>query len=164
MDPCSLATNREPDEIWEALQKVWEIPLSNNTKVLALSVPECGVCDPIQTPRRDKLNNYILNHKAKNLYVYLLAQSISIGTTGANGRSYTYDLHAAFPYWNLTEERRKELWDDGVHPNDVGYDLIGNLLAERLRELIPGSEDADGKDEDQELPRNELKARRGASL
>lgn len=33
-------------------------------------------------------------------------------------------------------ERRKEIWDDEVHFTEKGYDLIGELLAERLVELI----------------------------
>ena len=54
------------DEIYEGLQKVWSIPLSTGTKVLALTVPEC-TCEPVTDDRRDDLNALILAHKAPGL-------------------------------------------------------------------------------------------------
>jgi lysophospholipase L1-like esterase len=74
-----------------------------------------------------------------------------------NQSSYTYDLHSAFPYWNLTDEQRNELWDDGVHPNNIGYDVIGSLLADRLKDLISESERFKQLTPAQEPLRNELK-------
>lgn len=54
------------DPTYEALQKVWNIPLSHGTKVLALTVPECGACNPSLDERRDALNKHIKDHKAEN--------------------------------------------------------------------------------------------------
>ena len=36
----------------------------------------------------------------------------------------------------MPEEKRKEIWDDGVHFTEKGYDLMGDIIAERLVELI----------------------------
>lgn len=58
------------DEMYEHIQKVWDIPLSHGTKVLALTVPECGakpMCSQELTDRRDAFNNYILGHEQENL-------------------------------------------------------------------------------------------------
>lgn len=62
-----MAVGRAPADIWKGLKKVYDIPLSNNTKILALTVPECGDCADFPDPRRDKLNKAILNYTAENL-------------------------------------------------------------------------------------------------
>lgn len=36
----------------------------------------------------------------------------------------------------MPEEKRKEIWDDGVHFTEKGYDLMGDIIAGRLVELI----------------------------
>lgn len=61
-----LNQNRVPDDIFPALEKVWDIPLSSNTKVLALTITGCGACAPQVAPRRADLNQRILEHKAEN--------------------------------------------------------------------------------------------------
>jgi len=61
-----LVVGRSGREIWAGLKKVYDIPLSHNTKVLALTVPECGSCGKSYNSRRMKLNPYILNHQAEN--------------------------------------------------------------------------------------------------
>ncbi|KAL2070862.1 hypothetical protein VTL71DRAFT_13888 [Oculimacula yallundae] len=110
-----LNQNRLPQDIFPALERVWAIPLSNNTKVLALTITDCGACMPVVPERRAEVNQRILEHREKNFY--------------------TYDLHTAVPYHNMTDERRKEIWDDTLHFTIKGYDLIGKLLADRIVEL-----------------------------
>lgn len=56
-----------PNEIYQAFQKVWSIPLSQATKVLALTIPEIGYCSVTLAKRREKLNTLILNHQEENL-------------------------------------------------------------------------------------------------
>jgi hypothetical protein len=60
-----LTLSRGAKDIWEGLKKVYDFPLSNNTKVLALTVMEncCGV----PPTRRNKLNKAILEYEAENL-------------------------------------------------------------------------------------------------
>ena len=60
------------------------------------------------------------------------------------------------PYGSLSDEQRKELWSDGMHPTEKGYDLMGKFFAKRLSELILGT-DAD-KEVEEDL-RTELKVR-----
>ncbi|KAH7354763.1 SGNH hydrolase-type esterase domain-containing protein [Rhexocercosporidium sp. MPI-PUGE-AT-0058] len=132
-----LNQDRLPSDIFPALERVWAIPLSNNTKVLALTVTGCGACAPVIPERRADLNQRILGHRASNYY--------------------TYDLHKAVPYWGMSEERRREIWDDTLHFTVKGYDLVGKLLADRIVELV--------KQEERESPeegliREELRKRR----
>jgi hypothetical protein len=61
-----LSVEYEIDDIYEALQKVWAIPLSHGTKVLALTVPECGFDDSPITAHGDGLNKLIMEHEAQN--------------------------------------------------------------------------------------------------
>ena len=44
------------------------------------------------------------------------------------------------PYWGMPEKKRKEIWDDGVHFTAKGYDLMGEIIADRLIEVIKGLE------------------------
>jgi hypothetical protein len=61
-----LSVKRQGEDIYEALKKVWAYPLNNGTKVLSLTVPECGFCDPKTDDARNELNDLIMNHKAEN--------------------------------------------------------------------------------------------------
>ncbi|KAH8820419.1 SGNH hydrolase-type esterase domain-containing protein [Xylogone sp. PMI_703] len=106
----------DADEIYSALQIVWKVALDHGSNVLALTVPECGTCPPALDERRDKLNELILQHEATNFY--------------------TLDLHGAMPYWNMTEDQRQVLWDDGVHFTTEGYDLMGSIVSDRLFEIV----------------------------
>ena len=60
-------SNFEPDVIFSSLQKLWNVPLSNGTKVFALTIPDCGWGPSPIHKQGAKLNKMILNHKAKNL-------------------------------------------------------------------------------------------------
>jgi hypothetical protein len=61
-----IATMGDADEIWAGLKKVYAIPLANNSKVLALTIPESEGHNDVQRARRDKVNRAILSHKAEN--------------------------------------------------------------------------------------------------
>ena len=59
-----------PEEIFAGLKKVWDIPLLNKSKVLALTVPEAGIrgeAGARVSARRDKLNTLIKEYKRENL-------------------------------------------------------------------------------------------------
>jgi hypothetical protein len=56
--------------------------------------------------------------------------------TKANKFGNTFDLLSAIPYFSMPEDQRKEIWDDGTHLTEAGYDLMGTLLSERLLQLI----------------------------
>lgn len=59
------------------------------------------------------------------------------------------------PYNSLSDEKKKELWSDGMHPTEAGYDLMGTAFAKRLSELITEAESKEGE----QLVKAELKAR-----
>jgi hypothetical protein len=50
--------------------------------------------------------------------------------------SHTLDLKTKVPFWDMPEEKRGEIWDDGLHFTPRGYDLIGRIIADRILELI----------------------------
>lgn len=67
-----------------------------------------------------------------------LPQSIMDGIVDDD--RYTYDLHAMIPYHSMDEAERKEIWDDGLHLTPKGYERMGELIGERLAELIKETE------------------------
>jgi hypothetical protein len=59
-----------PEEIFEALKEVWDVPLSHNCKVLALTVPEAGIQGKIREridAKRNTLNDLIRGYKREGL-------------------------------------------------------------------------------------------------
>ncbi|TQS34495.1 hypothetical protein Golomagni_05119 [Golovinomyces magnicellulatus] len=115
-----LSVKMQTVSIWPALQKVWSVPLSHSTKVLAMTVPECANCDSKFNAERDALNSLILGHKTNNLY--------------------KFDYSSAIPYCGMPKHKRDAIWDDHLHLTERGYDLLGNLVADRLAEIIRASE------------------------
>jgi lysophospholipase L1-like esterase len=38
------------------------------------------------------------------------------------------DMETTFDYYKLSEQSRKELFDDGIHLTQKGYELMGDLV------------------------------------
>jgi lysophospholipase L1-like esterase len=55
-------------------------------------------------------------------------------TNGAN--RYVFDLKEKIPYHSMEESERDEIWDDGLHFTSKGYERMGDMIAERLIEII----------------------------
>lgn len=55
-----LTASYDADPIFESLERLWKVPLSHQTKVLALTVPECGSCNRNLDEIRDALNARIM--------------------------------------------------------------------------------------------------------
>ena len=53
--------------------------------------------------------------------------------------SYAFDLKSAIPYHGMDKQRREQIWDDGLHLTDQGYDLMGEVISEKLLALLTGS-------------------------
>ena len=53
---------------------------------------------------------------------------------------YIFDLHKKMPFHDLSEARREELWDDGLHFSDKGYEEVGKLVAERILGILERKE------------------------
>jgi hypothetical protein len=59
-----------PEQIFESLEEVWNVPLAHKCKVLALTVPEAGIKGKIKEridAKRDKLNDLIKGYKREGL-------------------------------------------------------------------------------------------------
>ncbi|KAL0474805.1 SGNH hydrolase-type esterase domain-containing protein [Neurospora intermedia] len=107
-----LGSNIHPNQIFESLTQIWDMALSRKCKVLALTVPEIGSSaggmKELLDFRRGELNQMIKTYKKPNYY--------------------TFDLHAAFPFYAMSEADRERYWDDGVHFTPAGYDRMGNKI------------------------------------
>ncbi|KAH6670089.1 SGNH hydrolase-type esterase domain-containing protein [Halenospora varia] len=111
-----ICVGRPAPDIYNALKLVWEIPLSHETEVLALTITEITP-EPEPAGRIDRLNSAIMNHEGGHHY-------------------HTLDLHNVVPWKTATPAQRKEIWDDGIHFTPKGYDLIGNVIAGRIIDLV----------------------------
>ncbi|KAK4034061.1 SGNH hydrolase-type esterase domain-containing protein [Parachaetomium inaequale] len=114
-----LGMGFSPEQIFESLQEVWNVPLAHKCKVLALTVPEAGIKGKIREridAKRDKLNALIKGYKREGFHVF--------------------DLNKAVPYWSMTETDRAKYWDDHLHFTPDGYDLIGNKVGMALVSLL----------------------------
>lgn len=55
------------EEIFEAIQEAWSVPLSRGGKVLALTIPQTKVKVAWVTGKRDEINDNILSHSEPNV-------------------------------------------------------------------------------------------------
>ncbi|KAI9171512.1 Esterase, SGNH hydrolase-type [Paramyrothecium foliicola] len=111
-----LAYGIQPDKIFAALEAVWDIPLSRNSKVLALTVPECLSRNASVNARRAELNEMILSHQANNYHAF--------------------NLRVKIPYHSLSEADQEKYWDDGLHMTPAGYKWMGGFIGDELVELL----------------------------
>lgn len=61
-----------PEEVFEKLKAIWNIPLRNGCKVLALTVPEAALSGAIRErvdTRRNRLNDLIKGYRRDGLCV-----------------------------------------------------------------------------------------------
>lgn len=111
-----LAWNSSPEEIFEKLKKVWEVPLKAGVKVMALTVTEHAHSTTPMKEKFEKFNKLVSDHHADGFY--------------------TADIAKAIPWSTMDDEKRKRIWDDGVHLKKEGYELMGDAIADRLIEII----------------------------
>lgn len=111
-----LGWGKDPQVIFEELNKIWRIALDAGAKVLALTVTETSNPGKIMKAKYDALNAMILKHEEDGYHVA--------------------DLCSAIPYESMDEARRKKIWDDGLHFKEAGYDMMGDVIADRLLEIL----------------------------
>ncbi|KAJ5690560.1 SGNH hydrolase [Penicillium macrosclerotiorum] len=115
-----LGYGYQPDKIYSAIQKSWNVALETGAKVLALTIPECKARIGSLDERRSKLNSYILAHQAEGLRI---------------------------PYHSASPEFQENMFDDGLHLTPAGYDFMGTIIAEHLVSLLNAQmEDKDDKE------------------
>ncbi len=121
-----LGWGREPEAIFNAVKTLWEIPLSTGANVLALTITEHGNDNDEQFAKRETLNALISNYTDSTRYI-------------ASGDYYVADVATAIPYKTMSESDRKVFWSDDTHFTQAGYNLMGDVVADRLIDLIQGN-------------------------
>ena len=111
-----LAWNNTPEKIFEKMQAVWEIALKAGAKIMALTVTEhAGASIPMKE-KWEILNRLISHHHQDGFY--------------------TADVAKAIPWTGMSQDDRQRIWDDGVHLKKIGYQLMGDTIADRLIEIV----------------------------
>ncbi|KAI1121447.1 GDSL-like Lipase/Acylhydrolase [Nemania abortiva] len=114
-----LGWGRTADVIIEGLKRVWDIPLSKGSKVLALTIPETQGKFPVIIERRGEVNDFIRGYEKEK------------------ENFFHFDLFKELPYHNMTPEDRAKYWNpDGVHLQAAGYDLMGEKIGDALVRIL----------------------------
>ncbi|KAK7743233.1 hypothetical protein SLS53_004318 [Cytospora paraplurivora] len=108
----AYAIDRE--EIFESFKKVWGIPLSHGSKVLAVTVPRATMdgTNLELVERRNAVNKDILGY--------------------SNDGFHVFDLYDALP----CDAAHAKYWDDAIHFTPEGYNFIGDKIGIALMGLI----------------------------
>ena len=110
-----LGFGRTPQAIYTELQKIWKSARDKGWKVLALTVTETSDRSKAGRARYSALNDLVSQHKEDDFYVA--------------------DVERAIP-WPAEEQEQKRIWDDGLHFKKVGYDMMGDAIAQRLLDIM----------------------------
>ncbi|KAH7040670.1 SGNH hydrolase-type esterase domain-containing protein [Microdochium trichocladiopsis] len=109
--------NKPADAIIAALKQVWEFPIAEGSRVLAMTIPEYRAKIQKIDDKRAAVNDAIRS------YDHAAFSSL--------------DLYKEFPYHTMSSADRSKYWDtDGVHFSAAGYDLMGDKIADVLIPLI----------------------------
>ena len=61
-----------------------------------------------------------------------MRQYVAEQNASGNNGLVLVDMEATFDFHNLPEQRRKELFDDGIHLTQAGYEIMGDLVYQAL--------------------------------
>ena len=111
-----LGSGSDPGPIYAELYKLWKFGLQGGVKVMALTVTETNTESSQMKAKYRRLNDMIRGHEEQNFFVADVCKSI--------------------PYWSMDPELRKKVWDDGLHFKPLGYDMLGDAIADRLLEIL----------------------------
>lgn len=107
----------KPAEIVHSLEEIWNKELESGATVLALNVAASRVCDSAQgRARLEELNGSIVRYDKTSFF--------------------SADLYALVPWPSDDEEEQDRIWDDGLHFTPAGYDMMGEVVADRLIDLL----------------------------
>ena len=129
------------------------------------TIPECAVKRSTLDTARDALNDLIKEDSREGVYVYILTSSPPFSTFLSYFLSffawyvpaarickrysniyvidiyrYILDLNQKMPYHSLDPVARDNIWDDGLHFTEAGYERIGEMVARRLIGIIERGE------------------------
>ncbi|KAI4253367.1 MAG: hypothetical protein LQ352_003723 [Teloschistes flavicans] len=111
-----LGCGSKPGPIYDELKKLWKMAIDGGANVLALTVTETSNESTQMKKRYDHLNQMIRLHGDEGFFVA--------------------DICKAVPYTSMHPELRRKVWDDGLHFQPTGYDMIGDAIADRLLEIF----------------------------
>lgn len=112
-----LISRREPEEIIEALRKLWSIALDAGSMVTALTVTKKVTRSEGLARKYDALNELIINEEHKKLYSVDVSRMLPPATMDNIMISRVFDT-------------------DGLHLEKKGYELMGDAIASSLIEMI----------------------------
>lgn len=112
-----LVSCREPEEIIEALRKLWSIAFDAGSMVIALTVTKTVTQSEGLARKYDALNELIVNEEHKKLYSVDLSRMLPPATMENIMISRVYDR-------------------DGLHFGKKGYELMGDAIASSMIEMI----------------------------
>ncbi|KAL8760158.1 MAG: hypothetical protein Q9184_003415 [Pyrenodesmia sp. 2 TL-2023] len=112
-----LGYGKEPTAIFKEMQKLWDGCVSGGAKVMALTVTETSDQSEGTRERYGKLNGLIRDFD------------------GGEG-VWVADVERKVPYGGMDPEVRRKVWDDGLHLKALGYDMIGDAVADGLLEVL----------------------------
>ena len=116
-----LLQGSSPEEVFEGLKNLWKIALDSGAHVLGLTITKiAGPSEAIQA-RYGTLNALIINH--------IVPGFLSV------------DVCRALP-WPTDSTKQRQIWDDGLHFTPLGYNVIGDTIAETLLKLMKPLSDA----------------------
>ncbi|KUJ23922.1 SGNH hydrolase [Mollisia scopiformis] len=115
-----MAYRHTPTQIFDSIKTILDIPLSRGAKVLIMTVPE--IESHILDDERGELNDLINNWAREKDAVW------------------GFDLWQQMKYHGITEEERRERWDDSLHFTPKGYEMIGEMVGARLVKILEGGE------------------------
>lgn len=49
---------------------------------------------------------------------------------------FLFDLDKEIRYLDYSEEMRREIWDDQLHFSEKGYDLLGEIIFNKIKHLL----------------------------
>ncbi|KAJ6445924.1 hypothetical protein O9K51_00689 [Purpureocillium lavendulum] len=114
-----LASHHPPQNILSSLRKCWNIPLSQGSKVLALTLPECRFRDQYVEHDWAWLNTSILSHTQPDFY--------------------SMDLHQKIPYHSLCPRHTRMYWDHvgtATGLTEAGCEWMGGQIARGLIAIL----------------------------
>ncbi|ROW05733.1 hypothetical protein VMCG_05158 [Cytospora schulzeri] len=109
-----IAFSVETEVIFESFKKIWDVPLSHGSKILAITVPRATMDDTNLglVERRNAINKKITEYTKDGFH--------------------TFDLNGAMP----CDSANAKYWDDAIHFTPDGYDFIGDKVGVALMGLI----------------------------
>ncbi|KAL9099460.1 MAG: hypothetical protein Q9163_005038 [Psora crenata] len=116
-----LGVGHAPEQIYEELKKIWKIALDSGAKVMALTITETSDRTMRTRARYQALNGMIMAHREDGFYVA--------------------DVCTAIP-WPDTQGEQGRIWDDGLHFQALGYDMLGDAIGDRLIDILQKSQSA----------------------